>query len=157
MSFQKFESNSYFVGDTHRSASTNISDDITSKGSKILGGHCSICNRKISMTDSDNTTDADFFKNLGKKGLNVSKKMTKNVSKNTGRALEIGAHVGTAFGSRNPKAALSSLPEVIKFYHTGNGLYLPHLNGTKNNKVISICSFNEIRPRFTTMTRNKIK
>ena len=35
------------------------------------------------MTVNDNTIEAeglrDFFKNLGKKGLNVSKKMTKNV------------------------------------------------------------------------------
>ena len=66
-----------------------------------------------------------FSKNLGKKGLNVSKKMAKNVLKNPGRALEIGANFGTAFASRNPKAALTSLPEVINFYHTGKGLYLP--------------------------------
>ena len=80
------------------------------------------------MIVSDNTIQAeglgDFFKNLGKKGLNVSKKMAKNVLKNPGRALEIGANVGTAFASRNPKAALTSLPEVINFYHTGKGLYL---------------------------------
>ena len=91
---------------------------------------------------SDNTIQAeglgDFFKNLGKKGLNVSKKMAKNVLKNPGRALEIGANVGTAFASRNPKAALTSLPEVINFYHTGKGLYLPRFsefmlyNWTKN-------------------------
>ena len=81
------------------------------------------------MIVSDNVIQAedlgDFFKNLGKKGLNVSKKMAKNVIKNPGRALEIGANVGTAFASRNPKAALSTLPEVINFYHTGKGLYLP--------------------------------
>ena len=81
------------------------------------------------MIVSDNVIQAeglgDFFKNLGKKGLNVSKKMAKNVLKNPGRALEIGANVGTAFVSRNPKAALTSLPEVINFYHTGKGLYLP--------------------------------
>ena len=65
---------------------------------------------------------------LGKKGLNVSKKMAKNVLKNPGRALEIGANVGTAFASRNPKAALTSLPEVINFYHTGKGLYLPRFS-----------------------------
>ena len=51
--------------------------------------------------------------------------MAKNVLKNPGRALEIGANVGTAFASRNPKTALTSLPEVINFYHTGKGLYLP--------------------------------
>ena len=80
------------------------------------------------MTVSDNTIKAeglgDVFKNLGKIGLNVSKKMAKNVLKNPGRALEIGANVGSAFASRNPKAALTSMPEVINFYHTGKGLYL---------------------------------
>ena len=84
---------------------------------------------KKAMIVSDNVIQAEglgnFFKNLGKKGLNVSKKMAKNVLKNPGRALEIGANVGTAFASRNPKAALTSLPEVINFYHTGKGLYLP--------------------------------
>ena len=78
------------------------------------------------MTVSDNTIVAEGlgeFKNPGKKGLEVSKRMAKNVLKNPGGALEIGANVGTAFASRSPKAALSSLlPEVINFYHTGKGL-----------------------------------
>ena len=128
MSFNKFKSDSYCVGGRHRSATVKTFGDITSKGAKVLIGYCSICNRKKSMTVSDNTIKAeglgDFFKNLGKKGLNVSKKMAKNVLKNPGRALEIGANVGSAFASRNPKAALTSLPEVINFYHTGKGLYL---------------------------------
>ena len=128
MSFNKFKSDSLCVGGRHRSATVKIFGDITSKGAKVLIGYCSICNRKKSMTVSDNTIKAeglgDFFKNLGKKGLNVSKKMAKNVLKNPGRALEIGANVGSAFASRNPKAALTSLPEVINFYHTGRGLYL---------------------------------
>ena len=51
--------------------------------------------------------------------------MAKNVLKNPGRALEMGANVGIAVASESPKAALSSLPEVINFYHTGKGLYLP--------------------------------
>ena len=93
-----------------------------------LFGDCSICRKRNSMIISDNTTVAegsgDFFKNLGKKGLNLSKKMLKSVLKSTGNALEIGANVATAFASRSPKAALSSLPEVINFYHTGSGLYL---------------------------------
>ena len=46
--------------------------------------------------------------------------MAKNVFKNSGRALEFGATVGSAFTSRSP---LSSLPEVINFYHTDKGLY----------------------------------
>ena len=133
MSFNKFKCDSYCVGGRHRSATVKIFGDITSKGAKVLIGYCSICNRKNkSMTVSDNTIKAeglgDFFKNLGKKVLNVSKKMAKNVMKNPGRALEIGANVGTAFASRNPKAALTSLPEVINFYHTGKGLYLPRFS-----------------------------
>ena len=133
-SSQKFQSHSYCVGGRHKSGTTNIVGEIrnnkkTGKEIKLLVGKCVICNRKKSMIVSDNVIQAEglgnFFKNLGKKGLNVSKKMAKNVLKNPGRALEIGANVGTAFASRNPKAALTSLPEVINFYHTGKGLYLP--------------------------------
>ena len=46
----------------------NISGDITSEGSKALIGYCSICKRKISMTVSDTTIQAQgldsFFKNF---------------------------------------------------------------------------------------------
>ena len=55
------------------------------------------------MTVSDNTIEAeslgDFFKNLGKKGLNVSKKMAKNVISNPGRALDLTANIATAAAS----------------------------------------------------------
>ena len=50
--------------------------------------------------------------------------MAKNVLENLSRAIKIGANVGGAFATRSPKAALSSLPEVIFFCHTGKGLYL---------------------------------
>ena len=49
--------------------------------------------------------------------------MVKNILKNPARALEVGAN-GTAFASRSPRKALSSLPEEINFYHTGKGSYL---------------------------------
>ena len=133
MNSNKFKTNSYCVGGKHYSGTKNIAGEIThnkktGREIKLLVGQCSICNRKKSMIVSDNTIKAeglgDFFKNLGKKGLNVSKKMAKNVLKNPGRALEIGANVGSAFASKNPKAALPTLPEVINFYHTGKGLYL---------------------------------
>ena len=85
MSFIKFESDSYCVGGRHRSRTVKVYGDITSKGSKVLIGYCSICNRKKSMTVSDNIIKAevlgDFLKNLGKKGLNVSKKWLKMYSK----------------------------------------------------------------------------
>ena len=80
------------------------------------------------MNVSDNTIQSegrgDFVKNLGKRGLNVSKKMANNVFKNPGRSLEIAANVGTAVASRSPKAASSSLPESSNFYHTGKRIYL---------------------------------
>ena len=80
-----------------------------------------ICDKRKSMIVSDNVIQAEglgeFFKSLGKKGLNVSKKMAKIVLK-IQNELEIGANVGTALASRSPKAALSSLPEVSTFYHT---------------------------------------
>ena len=128
MSFQKFKSDSYCVGGRHRSATVKICGDITNEGSKVLVGFCSKCQRKKSMTVSDNTIEAeglsDFFKNLGRKGLNVSKKMAKNVLSNPGRALDLTAKIATAAASRNSKQVLSTLPELITFYNTGKGLYL---------------------------------
>ena len=119
MTFNKFENDSYCVGGRHRSETKNIYGSITSKCSKVLIGFCSVCNRKKSMTVSDSTIKAeglgDFFKNLGKKGLNVSKKMAKNVLSNPGRALDLTAKIATAAASRNSKQALSTLPELITF------------------------------------------
>ena len=131
MTFNKFKEKSYCVGGRHISATKNIYGEITSRGSKVLIGFCSICDRKQSMTDSDNTIKAkglsSFFKNLGKISVKAGKKLAANIRKNPGRALEIGANVATEAASRNPKAALSTLLEVISFYHTGNGLYLGRL------------------------------
>ena len=128
MSFQKFKSDSYSVGGRHQSATVKIYGDITSKGSKVLIGYCSIFNRKKSMTVSDNTIKAkglsSFFKNLGKISSKASKKLAKNVLSNPGRALDLTAKIATAAATKSPKAALSTLPEVINFYHTGKGLYL---------------------------------
>ena len=133
MSFQNIEGDSFCVGGRHRSATINIVGDITinkktGKEVKLLVGKCVICNRKKTMIVSDNVIQAeglgDFFKNLGKKGLNVSKKMAKNVLKNPSRALDITANIATAAASRNPKNVMSTLPELITFYNTGKGLYL---------------------------------
>ena len=63
-----------------------------------------ICNRKKSMIVSDNTIQAEglgeFFKNLGKKGLKVSKKTAKNVLCNPGRASDLTAKIITAAASK---------------------------------------------------------
>ena len=128
MSFNKFESDSYCVGGRHRSATIKIYGNITSRGIKVLFGYCSVCNRKKSMAVSDNTIKAEglssFFKNLGKISAKAGKKLAKNVISNPGRALDLTAKIATAAATKNPKAALSTLPEVINFYHTGKGLYL---------------------------------
>ena len=129
----KFETNSYCVGGKHHSGTKNISGEITinkktNKEIKLLVGKCMVCNRKKSMIVSDNTIKAEglgsFFKNLGKISAKAGKKLATNALKNPARFLEIGANVARAAASRNPKAALSTLPEVINFYHTGKGLYL---------------------------------
>ena len=66
-----------------------------------------------------------FFKILGKKGPNVSKKMAKNVLSNPGRALDLTAKIATtAVVSKNSKQVLSTLPELITFYNTGKCLHL---------------------------------
>ena len=133
MSFQKFRSDSYCVGGRHRSATKEKVGDITinrktGKEVKLPIGKCGVCDRKKTMIVSDNVIQVevlgDFFKNLGKKGLNVSKKMAKNVLNNPGRALDLTAKISTAAASRNSKQALSTLPELITFYNTRKGLYL---------------------------------
>ena len=79
------------------------------------------------MTISDNTKKAknrgDFLKNLGKKGLNVSRKLAKNVLSNPGRALVLTAKIARAAVSKNSKQSLSTLPELITFHNTGKGFY----------------------------------
>ena len=128
MSFRNFKGVSYRVGGRHRSATTKIYGDKTCKGSKLLIGYCSICNRKKCLTLRDNTIQAeglsDVFRNRGIKGQNVSKKMAKNVLKNPRRFLNISANVATAAASRNPKNVITALPDVINFYQTGSAFYL---------------------------------
>ena len=62
--------------------------------------------------------------NLDKKGLRISEKKAKNFLKNPGKALHITSNIASAFTTENPKAAFSSLPEVINFYCTGKEIYL---------------------------------
>ena len=80
------------------------------------------------MIVSDNTIQAegfsDFFKIVGEKGLDVSKKMAKNVLKNPAQALDLTANIARAAVSRNPKCVISKLLELITIYNTGKGLYL---------------------------------
>ena len=84
MSFQKFKSHTYCVGRRHRSATTKIYADITSKGSKVLIGYCSNCKRRQSMTVNDKTIQAErlgsFSKNWGKKSAKAGKKLATNAT-----------------------------------------------------------------------------
>ena len=127
MSSEKIKSDSYCVVGRHRSATTKSYGTITSKFSKVIIGYCSICNRKKSMTVSDNTIQAkglgNFFKNLVKKGL-MHQNMAKNTLSNRGRSLDLTAKLATAAASRNSKGALSTLPELLTSYNTRKGLYV---------------------------------
>ena len=118
----KFKTNSYCVGGRHYSATNNISGAITSKGAKMLRGSCTKCRRNKSMTVSDATIEAeglkDFFKSVGRATVNFGKK----VANNPVRALEIASKIGSAAASRNPRAALSATPDLIKFATTGEGI-----------------------------------
>ena len=62
---------------------------------------------------------------MGTISAEADKKLATNALKDPARFLEIGAYVATAAANKNPKAALSTLPEVINFYHRGKELYLP--------------------------------
>ena len=133
MTFQKFKTDSYCVGGRHKSATKNIVGDITinkksGKEVKLLVGKCAVCNRKKTMIVSDNVIQAeglgDFFKNLGKISAKAGKKLAKNVLSNPRRALDLTAKIVSAAATKSPRAALSTLPEVINFYHTGKGIYL---------------------------------
>ena len=118
----KFKTNSYCVGGRHYSGTNNIRGVISAKGTKMLMGNCVKCNRNKSMTVSDATIEAeglkDFFKNVGRATVNFGKK----VANNPIRALEIASKIGTAAASRNPRAALSATPDLIKFATTGEGI-----------------------------------
>ena len=136
MSSQKFKTDIYCVGGRHKSDTKNIVGEITinkktGKEVKLLVGRCVICDRKKTMIVSDIVIQAEglgsFFKNLGKISSKAGKKLAKNVISNPGRALDITAKIATAAATKSPKAALSTLPEVINFYHSGKGLYLGKL------------------------------
>ena len=59
MSYQIFKTDIYCVGGRHRSATTKVYGDITTKGSEVLIGYCSKCNRTKNVTVSDNIIRAE--------------------------------------------------------------------------------------------------
>ena len=74
------------------------------------------------MAVSDATIEAeglkDFFKSVGKATVSFGKK----VANNPVSALEIASKLGSAAASRNPRAAFSATPDLIKFATTGEGI-----------------------------------
>ena len=79
------------------------------------------------MTVSDATIEAeglkDFFKSVSKATVNFAKSVGKaTVANNPVRALEIASKLGSAAASRNPRAALSATPDLIKFATTDEGI-----------------------------------
>ena len=121
---ENFKTNSYCVGGRHYSGSNNIRGFITSKGTKTLKGNCVKCQRNRSMTFIDATIEAeglkDFFKSVGRATVNFGKK----VANNPVGALEMASKLGSAAAPRNPRAALSATPDLIKFATTGEGIKL---------------------------------
>ena len=132
MSFQKFKTNSYWVGGKHYSGTKNIAGEITInkktvKEIKLLVGKCVNCDKKIKDCEWEYNKSKrikKIFKSLGEISAKAGKNLATNALKKPARFLEIGANVATAAASRSPKAALSTLPEVSNFYHTGKGLCL---------------------------------
>ena len=126
--FNKLKTNSYCVGGRHYSGTNK--GVITAKGTKMLKGNCakwvsdhaSPCRRNKSMIVSDAKIEAeglkDIFKSVGKAAVNFGKKVANNIV----RALEIASKIGSAAASRNPRAALSATPDLIKFATTGEGM-----------------------------------
>ena len=74
------------------------------------------------MSVSDATIEAeglkDFLKSVGKATVNFGKK----VANNPVRTLETASKIGSAAAFRNPRAALSVTPDLIKFATTGEGI-----------------------------------
>ena len=74
------------------------------------------------MTVNDATIAAeglkDLFKSVGQTTVNFGKK----VANNPVGAFEIASKIGSTAASRNPRAALSATPEIIKFSATGEGI-----------------------------------
>ena len=104
MGFQNFKNDSYCVGGSHQYATTKIYADITSKGSKVLIGFCSVCSRENLMIVSEKTIQEEkpgsFSEFLGKISAKDDKKLATNALKNTGGFHEIGANVAIAAASR---------------------------------------------------------
>ena len=130
--FNKFKTNSYCVGGRHYRGTNIIRGFVSAKGTKMLKCNRVKCRRKKSITVFDATAESeglkDFFKKVGKATVNFGKKIA-NIPV---RALEMKSKIRWAVASRQPRAALSAKPDLIKFgtncerkkvIQKGRGLY----------------------------------
>ena len=65
-----------------------------------------------------------FFKKTRRPTVKATKKLVTKVVKKPGGPFEVGTKNGTADAAKNLKAALSTFPVLLEFYHTVKGLYL---------------------------------
>ena len=100
----------------------------TGKDIKLLVGQCLICNKRETMIVSDNRIPVEglssFFQIIGRSSARAGKKVATNILKNPGRPLETTSNIATSALSKKPNNLLSTLPEVMNFYHTGTSFYL---------------------------------
>ena len=159
MSFQKFKTIWFCVGQKHYFGTKNIDREVTfnkktGKEIRILVGQCSLCNRKyqwlLVIIIYQQKTLVTFSVIYFKKDLTYQKG-GKNVLENLSRAMDNPALITTADASKNPKNVLSTLNEVINFNigamcSTCVTLFnLYFINGTKNRQIIPIST---IRKRW---------
>ena len=88
----------------------------------MLKGSCVKCKRNKSLTVSDATIGAEALKNNFKSVGRATVNFAKKVANNPVRALEIAIKIGSAAACRNPRAALSATPDLIKFATTCGGI-----------------------------------
>ena len=118
----KFKTNSYCVGGRHYRGTNDIRGFVSAKGTKTLKGNCVKRRRNESMTVSDATIEAEGLKDFLKSVVRATVNFEKKVANNSVRALEIASKIGSAAASRNPRAALSATPDLIKFATTVEGI-----------------------------------
>ena len=109
----------------------------TEAGRNLLIDRRVICNEKKSMFVSADRIQAEglgsFCKNLGRPFAKVGKIFVAEVMKSPGSAQEFGALIGTAAVSKNPKASITTIPEVISCNIQEKGFVLENLHTNKHN------------------------
>ena len=74
------------------------------------------------MADSDATKEAERLKNFLQSVCKATVNFGKKVANNPVRPLKLATKIGSAAASRNPRAASSATPNLIKFATTGEGI-----------------------------------